>query len=776
LCYLLGNINTNMSELLQDLKNTRKIKLILQETVSAYKEYAGIYPSNQELIDIVNTGLGVQVVDPSYFTSLQEDVSDVHLSKISNHICESLKQTLVNTATKYGKKLQGPAQWLSGLAVRGVPGVVGSETLKGVSRGLGLSDIPYVGPAADVLAGAAGWWAGERAPGIVGVKPGKWTGHPGTFRGALGAEAGMRIAQALGVDSSLGQLASGIAGQMLADDPKGTVRLAGRALGSARNIPGVARAVPAVGRVLANPVTGTVAAGTAIGLGTAYGINRVIGGADYANRIFDLDTWNPKNWWEGVKSVASGAAKAIGGVIGMDTRDTQDRARDEQIQQAGEFHRSLQGLSPEDRAKALEKRAQERAAEEEAKKKSEIKEQTLLNEIGGVAPRPRPSGVKPRPHPSEKPSASDRGVEVPEKVETPSGIAGWVERWVGELTGRPFTPKAEHPSPTRTTPETPPTGTQQPHGRNKPAETGGVRERDFVTEPETPTDFVTAPETPTDFVTAPETPTDFVTVPDAPADRIPAPGDKPMPQTGDPVTTPAPAPPEPAPAPKPEPAPAPPKPAPAPKPEPVPVTPKAPPVTPDPGPAPKAPPVTPDPGPAPIKKPVEPVKAPQEQKKEQPVRKPKTPKPRIKTDEAKPKEPVSSSSTLSALVKQPFSDPDLPQNELYRAKKATGALVYDPNGRTYYNATTIVTEETDMEEINENKLTASESAKRKAEKQKYRVVYMQDGKKVEVFASSIRGVRRVVFGKAQFRIYDTKGSDITGYFKRMMADDSKKDE
>ena len=61
----------------------------------------------------------------------------------------------------------------------------------------------------------------------------------------------------------------------------------------------------------------------------------------------------------------------------------------------------------------------------------------------------------------------------------------------------------------------------------------------------------------------------------------------------------------------------------------------------------------------------------------------------------------------------------------------------------------------------------------KTEKQKYRVVYMQDGKKVEVFASSLRGVKRIVYGKAQYRIYDSKGSDVTTYFKREIGSDKK---
>ena len=68
----------------------------------------------------------------------------------------------------------------------------------------------------------------------------------------------------------------------------------------------------------------------------------------------------------------------------------------------------------------------------------------------------------------------------------------------------------------------------------------------------------------------------------------------------------------------------------------------------------------------------------------------------------------------------------------------------------------------------ENKLSPAESARRKSEKQKYKIVYMQNGKKVEVFASSIRGVRRAAYGKNQFRVYDSKGSDITAYFKRLM--------
>ena len=73
-------------------------------------------------------------------------------------------------------------------------------------------------------------------------------------------------------------------------------------------------------------------------------------------------------------------------------------------------------------------------------------------------------------------------------------------------------------------------------------------------------------------------------------------------------------------------------------------------------------------------------------------------------------------------------------------------------------------------QIAENKLSPQESLRRKTQKQKYKVVYVQDGKKVEVFASSIRGVRRVVYGKKQYRVHNSTGSDVTGYFKKLLGE------
>lgn len=60
------------------------------------------------------------------------------------------------------------------------------------------------------------------------------------------------------------------------------------------------------------------------------------------------------------------------------------------------------------------------------------------------------------------------------------------------------------------------------------------------------------------------------------------------------------------------------------------------------------------------------------------------------------------------------------------------------------------------------------SLKKKSQKQQYKVVVVQEGgKKVEIFAKSIRGIKRAVYGKQNYRVFDSKGSDITGYFKRM---------
>ena len=74
--------------------------------------------------------------------------------------------------------------------------------------------------------------------------------------------------------------------------------------------------------------------------------------------------------------------------------------------------------------------------------------------------------------------------------------------------------------------------------------------------------------------------------------------------------------------------------------------------------------------------------------------------------------------------------------------------------------------------VNESRsgtLNTKSAVQNRAKKQQYKVVVIQDGKKLEIFAKSIQGIRRAVFGKKSYRVYDCKGSDITNYFKRLMA-------
>ena len=108
------------------------------------------------------------------------------------------------------------------------------------------------------------------------------------------------------------------------------------------------------------------------------------------------------------------------------------------------------------------------------------------------------------------------------------------------------------------------------------------------------------------------------------------------------------------------------------------------------------------------------------------------------------------------------------QQQPERTMRAAGDVMFNPmTGKRIYNSSLSLREGI-LSKLEENKLSPAESAKRKAEKQKYKVVYMQDGKKIEVFAATIRGVRRAAHGKSQFRVYDSKGSDLTAYFKKLM--------
>jgi hypothetical protein len=109
-------------------------------------------------------------------------------------------------------------------------------------------------------------------------------------------------------------------------------------------------------------------------------------------------------------------------------------------------------------------------------------------------------------------------------------------------------------------------------------------------------------------------------------------------------------------------------------------------------------------------------------------------------------------------VEEPVVPLDLAPGERFAARKRVGS--YDPFQRRFVTQQVVVSE---------GKLTPKESLQRKLKKQRYKISYIQDGKKVDVFASSIRGVRRVVFGKKQYRVYNSTGSDVTGYFKKLSS-------
>lgn len=133
-------------------------------------------------------------------------------------------------------------------------------------------------------------------------------------------------------------------------------------------------------------------------------------------------------------------------------------------------------------------------------------------------------------------------------------------------------------------------------------------------------------------------------------------------------------------------------------------------------------------------------------------------KSKVKPGKARPQIPDFFTSGASPSLPQSVYKDQLAVGERYAAKKRIGA--FDPFLRRWM---------TQQIMVSEGKLSPKESLQRRLKKQKYKVSYLQDGKKVDVFASSIRGVRRVVYGKKQYRVFSSTGSDVTGYFKKMLG-------
>ena len=123
---------------------------------------------------------------------------------------------------------------------------------------------------------------------------------------------------------------------------------------------------------------------------------------------------------------------------------------------------------------------------------------------------------------------------------------------------------------------------------------------------------------------------------------------------------------------------------------------------------------------------------------------------------------IKSNIDMQPTMSEPLGFTDSPEADVERERLPVIAKrpSYDYMNNRWYNYAT---------RLNEGKLTPKESLQRKLKKQRYKVSYIQDGKKVEVFASSIRGVRRVVYGKKQFRVHNSTGSDVTGYFKKLLG-------
>ena len=68
--------------------------------------------------------------------------------------------------------------------------------------------------------------------------------------------------------------------------------------------------------------------------------------------------------------------------------------------------------------------------------------------------------------------------------------------------------------------------------------------------------------------------------------------------------------------------------------------------------------------------------------------------------------------------------------------------------------------------VKESVYNPQKSLQKKEKKQKFKVVVMKEGgKKVEIFASSIRGVKRIIYGKKHYKVFNQSGNEMTRYFK-----------
>jgi hypothetical protein len=147
--------------------------------------------------------------------------------------------------------------------------------------------------------------------------------------------------------------------------------------------------------------------------------------------------------------------------------------------------------------------------------------------------------------------------------------------------------------------------------------------------------------------------------------------------------------------------------------------------------------------------------------------KPKETKPK----ETKPKRfiplPLGGVSTTDIPGEGIVTRDDNAANERYSALYSAGERNIDPNtGQISRGGYSRIVQ---VQESKSGTLNSKSAIQKRSKKQQYKISINDGGKKLDIFASSIQGIKRAVFGKTNFKIHDSRGSDITGYFKRLLA-------
>ena len=127
-------------------------------------------------------------------------------------------------------------------------------------------------------------------------------------------------------------------------------------------------------------------------------------------------------------------------------------------------------------------------------------------------------------------------------------------------------------------------------------------------------------------------------------------------------------------------------------------------------------------------------------------------------------------SSISSVPSQSVLDntkDEFAPGERWGALVASGEIQTNPmTGQRMSTGTDYVRS---LQESHSGKLNTKSAIQSRVKKQQYKITVTENSKKLEIFASSIRGIRRAVYGKKNYRVFDSKGSDITNYFKRLMA-------